>query len=635
MEPSNWKEDNSEEKHSESVLRNLSFSPPRNQQTGRPLNQYERSYVYRSEDERLVTHHREIPLLSSNEFMAVRGESATIMAPTYQEETNPLINESEDLFDREMQCCDGLLAEVKGLRTEYQSTMDILQKLYENQKRLSEVTSCLLKNSKPNYNAQIETSNDLPASAQVNDQSIVNHGRRGRDPIVNHGRHGRDHSHSLQENCGIDYGCQDYRQQVIDCGSSYGPDNSAHSSLLTAVSTNIIIDDETTTSCDEPDHTSNDSSIEFYSDSESRDAFGSHGVEAIQTMWDDFSVDDYVPSSAWVSQAIDTTTAGTKREWRPKITIPKPFSMTLREEQKEKKKSKTLLEIEREKLEKEALEEAELNKLFRANPVPATTHLPLYEMINAQHEYRRQQVKENSHKSLKAKERPFSFMERELKKMAAKEKEMTKKLEQEHDKMFNTIFKAQPIPRNVLDPNIDEKYKEDEEYRKIRIRMRSLELLANSHLPNRMKYNASNYSVGQLRRLRQEEMDKMAFLTTEHSFHPTVNRDVPDHKRSYEHFQNQLREKKKEDNMLTVTQPFTHRTDSRILERQSSKIRWSTTAGSMDVNVKPSKTAPNVSKSCLKSSSKQPTLMTHSAQLQHHANLHKLYKQEELRRRKQ
>ena len=613
MEPSNWEENDSKENHSESVLRTMSISPPRDPHTRRPLNQFERPYVYRSGEEKLLNQHEEILPPYHSQYMTVRGETTPLCN---QEQFDLLKEKSEDTFDKEMQCCDALLTEVKGLRTEYQSTMGILQKLYENQKRLSEVTSSLLKNSQPKYNIQLETSQD----------------DRGRHSMINH--HGQqslaDHApHSM------------INQEPICC-----PDHD-HSSLLALSMTTLTDNDDSssTASTEKSDDTSNsnssssssssgtndnhDDDAEYCFSDESTDAFVSHGLEAIETMWDDFSVNDYVPSSSWVSQGTDTATKTELKQWRPRITIPKPFSMTLREEQREKKKSKTLLKIEQEKLEEEALEEAELNKLFHANPVPATTYLPLYEMINAQQEKRRQHVRENSQKLLEAKQRPFSFVERELKKMAAKEKETEKKLEQECQQISDNMFKARPVPRNVLDSNIDEKFKEDEEYRRIRIRMRALELLANSHLPNRMKYNENECNIGQLRRQRQEELDKIAFLTTNHRFHPTVNGDVPDHKQMYKDFQRQLKERQKDGNMITVTQPFTHRTDSRILERQA-KTKWSANDHESLACLTSSKSVPKVSQSCLKSSSKHSSApLTRSAQLRHQANLYKLYKQEE------
>jgi len=75
-------------------------------------------------------------------------------------------------------------------------------------------------------------------------------------------------------------------------------------------------------------------------------------------MWKDFNIDEYAPprslrdlqssgsgsyvsnkeNSGWTSNRL--TAEDAKDSWSPIITIPKPFKMMIREEKKQKKKSK-------------------------------------------------------------------------------------------------------------------------------------------------------------------------------------------------------------------------------------------------------------------------------------------------------
>lgn len=67
-----------------------------------------------------------------------------------------------------------------------------------------------------------------------------------------------------------------------------------------------------------------------------------------------------------------------------KATVPKPFQMMLREEERKRHKVQTRSEIELENtlLKRELEELQECQKTFRASPAPEHIHLPLYEMIS-------------------------------------------------------------------------------------------------------------------------------------------------------------------------------------------------------------------------------------------------------------
>ncbi len=282
------------------------------------------------------------------------------------------------------------------------------------------------------------------------------------------------------------------------------------------------------------------------------DPFASPGLVAIGTMWDDFSVEDYAPYEP------DKEGAKEKEEWAPRITIPEPFSMTLREERNPKKKSKSMLITEREKMEREAKEEAELKKQFHATPVPASTYIPLYELINAKNHQRREQVQELTKDLLKSTERPFSFTKRDKEKKRLKA-EMVRQSQLEKAKSDKEQkFRARPVPKRLFDPQVNEQIREEEEYRRIRVKMRAEELLANSKLPGSMR--SRKYTDGELRRRRLEDKQSRAFMTRDHRFHPRINPKVPDYDQLFTDFQKELARRKKA-NRTTTVEPFYLRTE--------------------------------------------------------------------------
>ena len=294
----------------------------------------------------------------------------------------------------------------------------------------------------------------------------------------------------------------------------------------------------------EPTNLVEDSSDSSSIASSGVDPFASPGTLAVQTMWDNFSVDEY---STFNDTEIKKSPKAGKKEWTPKITVPQPFSMSIREATTPKQKPRSLKLAEEEQLQKAAQEEAELKNKFRASPVPASTFLPLYELVNARNEQRREEVKRLSKDLLKANERPFSFTkrERELKQMKARQAALLKQIEEREQK--KNVFKAKPPPRHLFSPLINERIQEQEEYRRIKIQMRSEELLASSKLPGTMHLR------GQYNHTRKpaSEQDE----DVEHPFHPNINGTVPDYDQAYFEFQKRLAAKKRT-KQTTVTEPF-------------------------------------------------------------------------------
>lgn len=264
------------------------------------------------------------------------------------------------------------------------------------------------------------------------------------------------------------------------------------------------------------------------------DPFASPGESTIDTMWDNFSIEEYAPPMKQREQKVKVPVSEpVQQAWRPRITIPEPFSMMVREAAKPQKKSRVLITAEQEKLERELQEEVECQRRFRALPVPATTYIPLHQLRREEHKQQAQLGCNKLVHSIK----PFDFMKREDEKRQRKLEAMKEKM---HKNTRKRVFKAKPTPHNILSPQVSEQLKEKEEYRKILIRVRSQEMLDRAELPKNMSVKGREYTVGNLRRERIESRQSGAFVTKEHTFHPKINHDIPDYDQLYFHFQQQM-----------------------------------------------------------------------------------------------
>ncbi|XP_022360104.1 protein FAM161A isoform X1 [Enhydra lutris kenyoni] len=208
----------------------------------------------------------------------------------------------------------------------------------------------------------------------------------------------------------------------------------------------------------------------------------SYAKELINNMWTNFSVEDYIQYKDADFPAVEKTKKK-PREWVPKITVPEPFQMMIREQRKkeENMKSKSDIEMAHQVLREQ--EESECKKKFRANPVPAFVFLPLYHDIVKQNEERRRRLKEKTKEALLASQKPFKFIAREEQKQAIREKQLRDLCK---SKKKTNQFKARPIPRSTYGSTSNEKLKEEELYREIVTQLRAQELLQySSPLPCR------------------------------------------------------------------------------------------------------------------------------------------------------
>ncbi|XP_051276659.1 protein FAM161A-like [Dicentrarchus labrax] len=139
-----------------------------------------------------------------------------------------------------------------------------------------------------------------------------------------------------------------------------------------------------------------------------------------------------------------------------KVTVPKPFQMMLREEERKRHKVRTRSEIELENtlLRQELEELQECQKKFRASPAPAHIHLPLYEIISRRCGQKSNRSRSNSNNcntkrnqaSATDSPQPFHFLERERRKREAK---IVAELGKMGLKEERQAFKAKPMPSSV------------------------------------------------------------------------------------------------------------------------------------------------------------------------------------------
>ncbi|XP_064005449.1 protein FAM161B [Pogoniulus pusillus] len=243
--------------------------------------------------------------------------------------------------------------------------------------------------------------------------------------------------------------------------------------------------------------------------------------------------------------------------WIPSITIPQPFKMTLREARKKSQlmKAYMFLELDKHRDKRQSQDEAECQKQFRAQPVPAHVFLPLYQEIMEQNEIRRQIATQKRKELLISTQRPFSFLEKEEKKKEAiRQKFLAAATPNESSKQKQASKK---VPKSTYDPLLGDK--EAELYREIRIQMRAKDLLKSSVAP--IDTSASRREP-QSRTASKTKQKRLGFLQDKtFSFKPRINTTVPDFEGLYWAFQREA-VRRQEVKEATCNKPFKLRTSS-------------------------------------------------------------------------
>ena len=214
-----------------------------------------------------------------------------------------------------------------------------------------------------------------------------------------------------------------------------------------------------------------------------------------------------------------------KKDEDIKITIPKPFNFDERDKQKKKKIAVPLESPHEENYEP-----------FRANPIPVSTLLPKYEMIVAKNEARRLEVKQTSYAVTKAREKPFSFYEKD------KDKYLNRMNADDKSKIQGKQFKANPLPPHVSVQLYEQMVRERETKRDERIKKHAEESLAKSKLPPRMEMDT----------IKNKPVQK---LEDQYKFKPEPAKPLPDFNKQYEEFKRAL-DKHKQEKKPTNPNPF-------------------------------------------------------------------------------
>nr|XP_020662900.1 protein FAM161B isoform X2 [Pogona vitticeps] len=243
--------------------------------------------------------------------------------------------------------------------------------------------------------------------------------------------------------------------------------------------------------------------------------------------------------------------------WISSITVPQPFKMTLREARKKSQlfKSHALLELETAMFKRQSQEEAECQKQFRAQPVPAHVYLPLYQEIMEKNEIRRQVETQKRRELLLSMQKPFTFQEKEEKR---KEATRHKILD-----ILTSSKKAAPkvrkkIPKSAFEPMLGDKLKEAELLRKIRIEMRAKDLLESSWAPIEL---GSRQRDNESRIASRNKEQKLSFIHRNFSFKPRINTSVPDFEGLHWAFQREAL-CRRENKEATHNKPFHLRTSN-------------------------------------------------------------------------
>ncbi|GFN83094.1 protein fam161a-like [Plakobranchus ocellatus] len=279
----------------------------------------------------------------------------------------------------------------------------------------------------------------------------------------------------------------------------------------------------------------------------------------VDKLWEDFDIAKYSQrrSSASLTQhkSNEERKGGKKSsEWRHRITIPEPFNMSIREALKDSKKTKAQVELEQRRLEKQREEEAECEKKFKARPVPSHVYLPKFEEIMERNESRRQYVKQYCSELLKSQVKPFNFEIRE----EEKKKQRAQSAPIKRPERPKSGFKAKPAPTHIFKPDVDERLQEEEELRKIRIKMRSKELLREASLPPNMEAREKlkeQERKEKLRKAKQAAKVRQRVKSVYRNAHV-----VPDYDMLYREFQKELA-RRKSAREGTVVEPFDLETD--------------------------------------------------------------------------
>jgi len=232
-------------------------------------------------------------------------------------------------------------------------------------------------------------------------------------------------------------------------------------------------------------------------------------------------------------------------EGKYRITIPKAPAFEKRAKDK-KKKGMSIREKKLQEMVKynDLEDEYEMSKQFRAKPVPKSTTEPRFQKIMDANEKRRKEVKQKSIALTKQNEKPFSFYERDMRKLY-----QPAVYDPEYDVMNYEPFKANPVPGHAKVQMYQYMVNKEEKERKTRVQRNAELSLAQSSLPPRMAMY-EKWRVTKEAQSRSKSLENPEF-----TFKPCKSKPVPDFERIQYEFQKNL-DSKKQSKSLTKGEPF-------------------------------------------------------------------------------
>ncbi|XP_018568486.2 protein FAM161A [Anoplophora glabripennis] len=270
--------------------------------------------------------------------------------------------------------------------------------------------------------------------------------------------------------------------------------------------------------------------------------------------WDDISIENLnlysdrntpLPLETKSAPASPVKTKNTN--WSDGITIPKPFQMTVRDEEN-KIVDELFIKVKKPKDEKP--------EQFKAHDIPIESQIPLFDKLMADQERRSFLIKERRKAALQAQMKPFSFTKRD-----EEIQELTREISKSSPNLYQDPplkvkkFKAKPIPKNLFSNYIYKKMHEDEFYRAIQKKIRAEEMLKAASLPPSMAKRAKtkpkmDVCPRSFRDLNKEEKS------------PKKPKNIPNYKAYHDQFEKQLEELKNEF-ISTSPRPFKLKTSKR------------------------------------------------------------------------
>ncbi|KAK9829820.1 hypothetical protein WJX72_008055 [[Myrmecia] bisecta] len=219
-------------------------------------------------------------------------------------------------------------------------------------------------------------------------------------------------------------------------------------------------------------------------------------------------------------------------------TTPEPFTF----EERAKSQGKTIMQVkdEQDVLLKAAEEAAEFSARFTANSLPRSTTEPRFALLQASHELKQADIKEQRMQTLQSSERPFSFYATDVAKLEAKRRAG------KDPNRFQRRFKAHPIPAAIKETRLS-KLEAEHAARQAEAKRRAAAALAAASMPPRMQAAAERPKSAKTAAQAQSEAAKDALKS----------REVPDFNRLHQQWDRKRAEMRAANRaQLTVPEEF-------------------------------------------------------------------------------